>query len=154
MGSGVHGCCGRGQQWYGARDGCCRVQFVAGRDQDSWQRTIVAGCDVNRLQLKIAAGSFLPQGSLLAAIKKDGSERSLLAALGSERCVLRSKRSGFWSFYQIYDVDVEDDSRLMDLRLGGRRWMKATSKAIVGIAWKMEAAEMATGQQECSSDII
>ncbi|RWV82510.1 hypothetical protein GW17_00055987 [Ensete ventricosum] len=46
----------------------------------------------------------------------------------------------------------EDDSRLMDLRLGGRRWMKATSKAIVGIAWKMEVAEMAIGQQERGSD--
>ncbi|RRT33461.1 hypothetical protein B296_00039806 [Ensete ventricosum] len=48
-------------------------------------------CDVNGLQRKIAAGSFLPQGSLLAAIKEDGSKRSLLAALGSERCVLRLK---------------------------------------------------------------
>ncbi|RRT51678.1 hypothetical protein B296_00031424 [Ensete ventricosum] len=47
-----------------------------------------------------------------------------------------SKRRGFWSFYQIYDVDAEDDSRLMDLRLGGLLWMKATSKAIMGIAWK------------------
>ncbi|RWV83379.1 hypothetical protein GW17_00055017 [Ensete ventricosum] len=34
------------------------------------------------LQRKIAAGSFLPQGSLLAAIKEDGSERSLLAVKG------------------------------------------------------------------------
>ncbi|RRT65549.1 hypothetical protein B296_00028623 [Ensete ventricosum] len=138
MSSDVHGCCGGGQQRYGARDGCCRVQFVASRDQDSWQRMIVAGCDVNRLQRKIAAGRFLPQGSLLAAIKEDGSERSLLAALCSERC--------------IYDVDTEDSSGLMDLRLGERRWMKATSKEIVGIAWKMEATEMATGQQECGSD--
>ncbi|RWW49648.1 hypothetical protein BHE74_00044158, partial [Ensete ventricosum] len=40
---------------------------------------------------KITAGSFLPQGSLLAAIKEDGSERSLLAALCNERCVLRLK---------------------------------------------------------------
>ncbi|RZS04564.1 hypothetical protein BHM03_00034920 [Ensete ventricosum] len=47
--------------------------------------------DVNRLQRKIAAGSFLPQGSLLATIKENGSKRSLLAALGSERCVLRLK---------------------------------------------------------------
>ncbi|RWW43515.1 hypothetical protein BHE74_00050812 [Ensete ventricosum] len=46
----------------------------------------------------------------------------------------------------------EDDSRLMDLRPGERRWMKATSKAIVGIAWKMEVAEMAIGQQERGSD--
>ncbi|RZS17203.1 hypothetical protein BHM03_00049321 [Ensete ventricosum] len=91
MGSGVHDCCGGGQQRYGARDGCCRVQFVVGRDQDSWQRTIVADCDVNRLQRNIAAGSFLPQGSLLVAIKEDGSERLLLAALCSERCVLRLK---------------------------------------------------------------
>ncbi|RWW07340.1 hypothetical protein GW17_00029280, partial [Ensete ventricosum] len=68
--------------WYGARDHYCRVQFVAGRDQDSWQRTIVVGCDVNKLQRKIAADSFLSQGSLLAAIKEDGSERSLLAVKG------------------------------------------------------------------------
>ncbi|RWW53100.1 hypothetical protein BHE74_00040435 [Ensete ventricosum] len=80
MGSGVHGCCGGGQQRYGVRDGCCHVQFVARRDQN------------------------------------------------------------------------KDDSKLMDLQLGGQRWMKATSKAIVGIAWKMEAAEMATGQQERGSD--
>ncbi|RZR71497.1 hypothetical protein BHM03_00005478 [Ensete ventricosum] len=80
-----------GQQRYGARDGCCCVQFVAGRDQDSWQRTIVAGCDVNKLQRKIAVGSFLPQESLLAVIKEEGSKRSLLAALGSERCMLRLK---------------------------------------------------------------
>ncbi|RRT71982.1 hypothetical protein B296_00020088 [Ensete ventricosum] len=40
----------------------------------------------------------------------------------------------------------EDDSRLMDLRLGGRRWMKVTSKAIIGIVWKMEATEMTTRQ--------
>ncbi|RZR95427.1 hypothetical protein BHM03_00024286, partial [Ensete ventricosum] len=47
-------CCNRrktGQRRYGAR----------GRDQDSWQRKIAAGCNVDRLQLKIAAGSFLPQ---------------------------------------------------------------------------------------------
>ncbi|RZS28384.1 hypothetical protein BHM03_00061976, partial [Ensete ventricosum] len=49
---------------------------------------IVAGCDVNRLQRKIAAGSFLSQGSLLATIKEDGSKRPLLAALGSERCMM------------------------------------------------------------------
>ncbi|RWW48925.1 hypothetical protein BHE74_00044964 [Ensete ventricosum] len=90
-GNDVHGYCGGGQQRYEARDGCCCVQFVAGCDQDSWQRTIVASCDVNRLQRKIVVGSFLPQGSLLAAIKEDGSKRSLLAALGSERCVLRLK---------------------------------------------------------------
>ncbi|RZS13840.1 hypothetical protein BHM03_00045479 [Ensete ventricosum] len=46
----------------------------------------------------------------------------------------------------------EDNSRLMDLRLSGRRRMEATSKAIVGIAWKMEATEMAMRQQECGSD--
>ncbi|RRT68340.1 hypothetical protein B296_00025840 [Ensete ventricosum] len=58
-----------------------------------------------RLQRKIAVGSFLTQGSLLAVIKEDGCERSLLAVikedgcersllatLGSERCVLRLKR--------------------------------------------------------------
>ncbi|RWV79687.1 hypothetical protein GW17_00059138, partial [Ensete ventricosum] len=43
------------------------------------------------LQRKIAAGSFLLQGSLLVAIKEDGSKRLLLAALGSERCMLRLK---------------------------------------------------------------
>ncbi|RRT34042.1 hypothetical protein B296_00058534 [Ensete ventricosum] len=43
---------------------------------------------VNILQRKIVVGSFLPQGSLLAVIKEDGSKRSLLVALGSERCVL------------------------------------------------------------------
>ncbi|RRT78943.1 hypothetical protein B296_00017424 [Ensete ventricosum] len=43
------------------------------------------------LQRKIAVGSFLPQGSLLAAIKEDGIKRSLLAVLGSERYVLRLK---------------------------------------------------------------
>ncbi|RZS26387.1 hypothetical protein BHM03_00059717, partial [Ensete ventricosum] len=47
-----------------------------------------------RLQRKIAAGSCLPQGSLLAAIKEDGSKRSLLATLGSERCVLWLKGQG------------------------------------------------------------
>ncbi|RRT47742.1 hypothetical protein B296_00016215 [Ensete ventricosum] len=49
-GSDVHGCCGGGQQRYGARDDCYCVQFVASHDQDSWQRTIVVGCDVNILQ--------------------------------------------------------------------------------------------------------
>ncbi|RRT35185.1 hypothetical protein B296_00057402 [Ensete ventricosum] len=88
-GSDVHDCCRGGQQRYGVRDGCCCVQFVAGRDRDSWQRTIIAGYDINKLQRKIAAGSFLAQGSLLAAIKEDGSKRSLLAALGNERCALR-----------------------------------------------------------------
>ncbi|RWW65059.1 hypothetical protein BHE74_00027672 [Ensete ventricosum] len=44
---------------------------------------------------------------------------------------------------------LEDDHRLIDLRLGGGRRMKATSKAIVEIALKMEAAEVAIGQQEC-----
>ncbi|RWW86176.1 hypothetical protein BHE74_00005061 [Ensete ventricosum] len=91
-GSDIHDYCGGGQQCYGARDGYCGVQFVAGHDQDSWQRTIVVGHDVNKLQRKIAAGSFLPQGSLLAAIKEDGSKRSLLAALGSERYMLQLKR--------------------------------------------------------------
>ncbi|RRT43384.1 hypothetical protein B296_00025632 [Ensete ventricosum] len=91
MGSGVHGYYKGGQQWYGVRDGFCCVQSIAGRDQDNWQRMIVAGCDVNRLQRKIAVGSILPQGSLLAAIKEDDSERSLLIVLRSERCVLRLK---------------------------------------------------------------
>ncbi|RWV83119.1 hypothetical protein GW17_00055322, partial [Ensete ventricosum] len=87
-GSDVHGYYRGGQQQYGVRDGRYCVQFVAGRDQDSWQRTIVAGCDVNILQLKIIASSFLPQGSLLAMIKKDGSKRLLLAVLDSKRCVM------------------------------------------------------------------
>ncbi|RRT32507.1 hypothetical protein B296_00053930 [Ensete ventricosum] len=91
QGSDVHGYCRGGQQRYGARDGYYCVQFVTDCDQDSWQRTIIAGCDVNKLQRKIATGSFLPQGSLLAAIKEDGSKRLLLAVLGSERCVLRLK---------------------------------------------------------------
>ncbi|RRT36748.1 hypothetical protein B296_00029650 [Ensete ventricosum] len=38
-----------------------RVQFIAGRNQDSWQRKIAASCDVDKLQRKITAGSFLPQ---------------------------------------------------------------------------------------------
>ncbi|RWW81954.1 hypothetical protein BHE74_00009611 [Ensete ventricosum] len=84
-GSDVHSYCGGGQQQYRARDDCCCVQFVAGRDQDSWQRTIVTGYDVNKLQRKITAGSFLPQGSLLAAIKEVSSKRSLLAALSSKK---------------------------------------------------------------------
>ncbi|RZS16770.1 hypothetical protein BHM03_00048808 [Ensete ventricosum] len=67
------------------------VHFDVGRDQDSWQRKIVVGCNVDRLQRKIAAGSFLLQGSLLAMIKEDGSEWSLLAVLCSEGCVLRLK---------------------------------------------------------------
>ncbi|RRT39204.1 hypothetical protein B296_00031037, partial [Ensete ventricosum] len=55
--------------------------------------SLEAGPEASKLvisigELKIAAGSFLPQGSLLAAIKEDGSKRSLLAAMGSERCVL------------------------------------------------------------------
>ncbi|RWW55360.1 hypothetical protein BHE74_00038011 [Ensete ventricosum] len=91
MGSGVHGYYGGGQQWYGVRDGCCHVQFVVGHDQDSWQRTIIAGYDVNRLQRKIVAGSFLSQGLLLATIKEDDNEGSLLAALCSERCMLQLK---------------------------------------------------------------
>ncbi|RWW11694.1 hypothetical protein GW17_00024678, partial [Ensete ventricosum] len=46
------------------------------------------------LQRKIAVGSFLPQGSLLAAIKEDDRNRSLLAVLDSERCMLRLKGQG------------------------------------------------------------
>ncbi|RZS27790.1 hypothetical protein BHM03_00061317 [Ensete ventricosum] len=49
------------------------------------------GSDIHGLQRKIAADSFLSQGSLLAAIKEDSSKRSMLAALGSERCMLRLK---------------------------------------------------------------
>ncbi|RWW35233.1 hypothetical protein BHE74_00059868, partial [Ensete ventricosum] len=46
------------------------------------------------LQRKIVASSFLPQGSLLVAIKEASSKRSLLVALGSERCVLRLNGQG------------------------------------------------------------
>ncbi|RRT85250.1 hypothetical protein B296_00003360 [Ensete ventricosum] len=75
--------------------------------QDRWQRKIAAGYDVDRLQRKIATVSyftardhgregslpvaFVPQGSLLVAIKEDDSKRSLLAVLCSERCVLQLK---------------------------------------------------------------
>ncbi|RZS14108.1 hypothetical protein BHM03_00045768 [Ensete ventricosum] len=90
-GSDVHNYCGGGQQRYGVRDNCCYVQFVASHDQDNWMRTIVAGCDINRLQRKIVVGIFLPQGSLLATIKEDDNKRSLLVVLGSERYVLRLK---------------------------------------------------------------
>ncbi|RZR81960.1 hypothetical protein BHM03_00008282 [Ensete ventricosum] len=61
-----------------------------------WHR-LQQGYDCNRrkirqrLERNIAAGSFLPQGSLLAMFKEDGSERSLLAVLGNKRCVLRLK---------------------------------------------------------------
>ncbi|RRT61817.1 hypothetical protein B296_00016155 [Ensete ventricosum] len=41
-----------------------------------------------QIERKIVAGSFLSQGLLLAAIKEDGSKRSLLAVLGSKRCML------------------------------------------------------------------
>ncbi|RRT54105.1 hypothetical protein B296_00029919 [Ensete ventricosum] len=78
-GSNLHGCCRGGQQRYGARDDYYCVQFIAGRDYDIWQRTIIVGYDINRLPRKIAAGSFLLQRSLLAAIKEDSSKRSLLA---------------------------------------------------------------------------
>ncbi|RZS09951.1 hypothetical protein BHM03_00041105 [Ensete ventricosum] len=37
------------------------VQFIVGRDQDSWQQKIATGRDVDRLQRKIATSSFLPQ---------------------------------------------------------------------------------------------
>ncbi|RRT70366.1 hypothetical protein B296_00000479 [Ensete ventricosum] len=66
----------RGCRWYRLQQGCgCNRRKMGPRF-------------VQLLQRKIAAGSFLPQGSLLAMIKEGGSERSLLAALGSERCVL------------------------------------------------------------------
>ncbi|RRT37720.1 hypothetical protein B296_00033322 [Ensete ventricosum] len=76
-----------------------------------WRR-LQQGCDCNRRKTrqrctrllrrrtqKIVAGSFLPQGSLLAVIKEDGNKRSLLAALGSGRCgprgsLIRSYRLG------------------------------------------------------------
>ncbi|RWV84338.1 hypothetical protein GW17_00053955 [Ensete ventricosum] len=43
---------------------------------------LLRGYDVNKLQRKITASSFLPQGSLLAVIKEDGNERLLLAVEG------------------------------------------------------------------------
>ncbi|RRT32892.1 hypothetical protein B296_00055945, partial [Ensete ventricosum] len=70
--------------------GCSKGAAVIGGRRGS----DVHGCcggGQQRLQRKIVAGSFLPQGLLLAVIKEDGSERSLLAALGIERCVLRLK---------------------------------------------------------------
>ncbi|RWV82443.1 hypothetical protein BHE74_00013286 [Ensete ventricosum] len=111
IGSGVHDYCREGKQWYGVRDGCCHVQFVAGRDQDSWQRTIVTGCDVNRLQRKIAVGSFLPQGSLLAAIKEDGSERLLLTALGRQQI---DGSAAWWAIVDEGDVKSNCGNYLED----------------------------------------
>ncbi|RWW74463.1 hypothetical protein BHE74_00017598 [Ensete ventricosum] len=107
--------CGGGQQWYGATDGYYHVQFVVGRDQDSWQRTIVAGCDVNRLQRKIVAGSFLPQGSLLAVTKEDGSERSLLAVLGRQQI---DGSAAWWATIDDGDVKSNYENCLED---GGGR---------------------------------
>ncbi|RZS24255.1 hypothetical protein BHM03_00057308 [Ensete ventricosum] len=83
-GNDVHDCYGGGQQRYEVRDGCCCVQFIASCDQDSWQRTIIVDCDVNRLKRKIVAGSFLPQGLLLAAIKEDGS-KSAVGSIGQRK---------------------------------------------------------------------
>ncbi|RWW40784.1 hypothetical protein BHE74_00053773 [Ensete ventricosum] len=53
--------------------------------------SVTSWLQVASVVARIAAGSFLPQGSLLAMIKEDGSKRSLLAMLGSERCMLRLK---------------------------------------------------------------
>ncbi|RWW47528.1 hypothetical protein BHE74_00046473 [Ensete ventricosum] len=82
-GSDVHGCCGGGQQ--------CMEREMAAVVFNLLAAIKIVGCDVNKLQQKIAAGSFLSQGSLLAMINEDDNERLLLAALGSERCVLRLK---------------------------------------------------------------
>ncbi|RWV78890.1 hypothetical protein GW17_00060060, partial [Ensete ventricosum] len=78
--------CSKGAVAIGGRRGS-DVHGCAEEGSSGMEREMV----VVVLQRKIAAGSFLPQGSLLAAIKEDGNKRSLLAALGNERCMLRLK---------------------------------------------------------------
>ncbi|RWW63136.1 hypothetical protein BHE74_00029698 [Ensete ventricosum] len=70
--------------------GCSKGAAAIGGRRDSDVHDYCGGGQ-QRLQWKIDAGSFWPQGSLLTAIKKDGSTRSLLAVLGSERCMMRLK---------------------------------------------------------------
>ncbi|RWW11642.1 hypothetical protein BHE74_00033392 [Ensete ventricosum] len=49
-GSGVRGYYGGGKRRYGAIDNYCHVQFIAGCNQDSWQRKIAEGCNIDILQ--------------------------------------------------------------------------------------------------------
>ncbi|RZS23164.1 hypothetical protein BHM03_00056040 [Ensete ventricosum] len=90
-GSGVHGCCGGGQRWYRVRD------YYWSCSLRCWSRSRqlavkdCCGLRCRQIKRKIATGNFLAQGLLLAMIKEDGSERSLLAALCNEGCVLRLK---------------------------------------------------------------
>ncbi|RRT43027.1 hypothetical protein B296_00036173 [Ensete ventricosum] len=51
----------------------------------------------------------------------------------------------------IRELRAEEGSRLMDLRLGGRRWRRC-QKQLWELLGKVKVAEMATGQQERSSD--
>ncbi|RWW64078.1 hypothetical protein BHE74_00028706 [Ensete ventricosum] len=65
-----------------------------------------------------------------------------------------SDRVSFFPSWEVHlhaflDVDVEDGSRLMDLQLGKRR-----QKQLWELFRKVEAAEMATGQQERDSNTI
>ncbi|RRT40396.1 hypothetical protein B296_00042393 [Ensete ventricosum] len=65
------------------------VHFGAGHDQGSWQRKIAAvvmKIDGSEGLLLIA---FVPQGIVDGSIKEDGNERSLLAAMCNERCMLQ-----------------------------------------------------------------
>ncbi|RWW59921.1 hypothetical protein BHE74_00033114 [Ensete ventricosum] len=48
-------------------------------------------------------------------------------------------------------IVLQEGSRLMDLRLGGRRWRRR-QKQLWELLGKVEVAEMATGQQEHGSD--
>ncbi|RRT75204.1 hypothetical protein B296_00020646 [Ensete ventricosum] len=52
---------------------------------------------------------------------------------------------------KVYDVDAEDDNRLIDLRLGGRQW-KQRQKQLWELLGKVEVAEMAIGQLEYGFD--
>ncbi|RWW29342.1 hypothetical protein GW17_00006139 [Ensete ventricosum] len=86
----------RGCRWRRFQQGCgCNWRKTGQRCTRLLRRRAAAVWSESErrllLQRKIAAGGFLPQGSLLAAIKEDGSKRSLLAVLGSERCMLRLK---------------------------------------------------------------
>ncbi|RWV80591.1 hypothetical protein GW17_00058111 [Ensete ventricosum] len=84
----------RGCKWRRLQQGCgCNRRKAGHRCTRLLRRRVAAVWSERRLllQRKIAAGSFLPQGSLLAATKEDGNKRSLLAVLGSERCVPRLK---------------------------------------------------------------
>ncbi|RZR73542.1 hypothetical protein BHM03_00025430 [Ensete ventricosum] len=123
--------------------------IAAGCDHGGWQRVVAVGSIVQR-KMRAAVEGIREIGWLKGWWTKgcDFWVRfvAVLGAIWGCGVVEFRLRIG------IYDVDAEDDSRLMDLRLGGRQWMIATSKAIVGIALKMKAVEMAIGQQKCSSD--